>query len=273
MTALAVCVVAGAGVVAGVLGALLGLGGGVFLVPFLVAVSGLPFPLARGVSLMSVVATSSAVSASTRGQSLINLRIAMLLQVATAAGGLTGGLTSRLVSERMLTVLFSGVLGVIAAVMYWRLDQRNVVADADGDPGLLGGRTYDPDLGRDMVYRLRRAPVALLVSFLGGNVSSLLGIGGGVLIVPALNAWCGIPLRVAAATSAFMIGVTAIAALPLYWAHREVVPPLAAAAVLGVLAGSRLGVLLVARLRVRLLKLLMIAVLLAMAALMLARVP
>jgi uncharacterized membrane protein YfcA len=114
--------------------------------------------------------------------------------------------------------------------------------------------------------------VAVLASFVSGNVSSLLGIGGGVLLVPALNAWCGIPMRVAAATSAFMIGVTAIAALPIYWAHGEVVPHLAGAAVLGVLAGSRLGVLLVTRVKVRWLKLLLVVVLLAVSLLMFTRV-
>jgi uncharacterized membrane protein YfcA len=271
MSVLTVLAVAAAGTFAGTMGALLGLGGGVFLVPFLVAALGLPFPYARGISLMTVVATSSAVAAASRGRNLVNLRLAMLLQVVTAAGGLTGGLTSQFLAEGVLTILFAAFMLAIAVVMLARLNKRNLVAQGDGSPGLLGGTIYDPEHGRAMVYRLRRLPVALAISFVGGNVSSLLGIGGGILMVPALNAWCGIPMRVAAATSAFMIGVTAIAALPLYWARGEVLPPLAAGAVLGVLVGSRIGITLVTRLKVRWLKLLLIVVLLVVSAIMFSR--
>jgi uncharacterized membrane protein YfcA len=267
----AVVAVASAGAVAGLAGALLGLGGGVFLVPFLVMALDLPFPVARAVSLCTIVATSSTVGAARAATRLVNVRLAMMLQVATAAGGVTGGWTSRLASERTLTLLFATLMLAIAAVMFARLDKRNVVVDERVSPGRWGGAIRDPELGRAVVYRLRRMPVALGVAFVGGNVSSLLGVGGGVLIVPALNAWCGIPLRVAAATSALMMGVTASAALPLYWTHGEVRSHLAAAAVLGVLLGSRIGVSLVSAVRIRVLKILMIAVLLAVSALMFSR--
>ncbi len=102
---------------------------------------------------------------------------------------------------------------------------------------------------------------ALAVSLAGGSVSGLLGIGGGILQVPALNAWCGVPLRAAAATSAVMIGVTAVASAPIYYARGDVVPPLAAAAVIGVLMGSRFGFWFGERARARWLKLLMAGVL------------
>jgi hypothetical protein len=267
----AVVLVSLAGVGAGLLGALLGLGGGVFLVPFMITVLQLPFNQARGISLITVVATSSAVAATSHSRDLVNLRLGLLLQVATALGGLSGSLASRFVSDRTLTLFFAALMVLIAAVMLSRLNTRNVSAAADADPGPLGGRLYDPELGRDVVYRVRRLPLALIVSFLGGNISSLLGIGGGVLMVPALNSWCGVPIRVAAATSALMIGVTATSALPLYWAQGEVTPHLAAGAVLGVLLGSTAGVLVVTRLKVRWLKLMTIVVLLGVAVVMLAR--
>jgi uncharacterized membrane protein YfcA len=271
MAGLDVFVVGLAGAFAGLLGALLGVGGGVFLVPFLITALGLPFSLARGISLMTVVATSSAVAAGKAGQGLVNVRLALLLQVATVTGGLTGGLTSRFVSGRTLTALFAAVMLGIAAVMASRLNTRNLITDPSAAPGVFGGTLVDPDLGQAVIYRLRRLPLALVLSFVSGSLSSLLGIGGGVLIVPALNAWCGIPMRVAAATSAFMIGVTATAALPIYWVHDEVIPHLAAGAVLGVLLGSRAGLALVTRLRIRWLKVLMVLVLLAVAALMFSR--
>jgi uncharacterized membrane protein YfcA len=106
------------------------------------------------------------------------------------------------------------------------------------DPGRLGGRYYEQESGAEVVYRVKRLPVAVGASFVAGNISSLLGIGGGIIKVPVLNAWCGVPLRAAAATSAFMIGVTATAGAIIYYGHGQLEPALAAAAVLGVQVGS-----------------------------------
>jgi len=249
---------AGAG--AGWLGALLGIGGGVFLVPFLSIGLGLPQKIAVATSLMTVIATSSAVSAGTTGKNLINLRLGMLLEVASAAGGLAAALTLGYLTERQLYIIFSVVTAAIAGIMLSRLDQRNVL-HASHDPGVLGGRFID-ETGHEIVYRLKRLPVALGASFVAGNVSGILGIGGGILKVPALNAWCGVPMRAAAATSSLMIGVTAVSSVPLYYSDGYINPPLAAAAVLGVLAGSRAGLHFAGRARARWLKILMAAVLL-----------
>jgi len=122
-----------------------------------------------------------------------------------------------------------------------------------------------------VAYRIKRLPVALVASFIAGNVSSLLGIGGGVIKVPVLNAWCGIPLRAAAATSAFMIGVTATAGAVIYYGHGQLVPALAAAAVLGVQLGSGVGMHFASRASVKWLKVLMAGVLVVVAILMFAR--
>jgi hypothetical protein len=268
MPAMQVIEVMAMGALAGLLGALLGLGGGVFLVPFLVGVLGQPFSIARGISLLTVIATSSAVAAGSGARTLINLRLAMLLQVATAAGGLVGGVTAARVPERVLTALFGAVTFVVGVVMLVRLDRRNVILDTGVDPGRFGGRFFEHESGQEVVYRLKRTPLALVVSFIGGNISSLLGIGGGILMVPALNAFCGVPMRAAAATSAFMIGITAVSAVPIYYMRDEVIPHLAAAAVIGVLAGSRLGLRFAIRTRAKRLKLLMIAVLVGVTVLM-----
>jgi uncharacterized protein len=270
MGTLTVLFVMATGAVAGGVGALLGLGGGVFLVPALVLVLGLGFPEARGISLMTVIATSSAVARRTAGTRLINLRLAMVLEVATAFGGLLAGITAALISERTLTITFAAVL-LFTAVILWR--QRNVrnVLDQAIEPGVFGGRFHDRESGHEVTYRLKRMPVALLFSFIGGNVSGLLGIGGGIVKVPALNAWCGMPIRPAAAMSSFMIGVTAVAAAPIYYARGEVNLQLAAAAVVGVLVGSRVGLWYAERARARRVKFIMIGVVLVVAGLMLAR--
>src|SRR5438128_5155953 len=232
-------IIFGAGVVAGGLGALLGIGGGVFLVPFLNLALHFPFTAAAAISLTTVIATSCAVSASRTGKHLINLRLGMLLEVATVAGSLLGGVTAQFLAQSTLQKLFGIVAAVVAVVMVSRIGRRNVILDPSADPGVLGGRFYDEESGRVVTYRVKKLPVALFASFLAGDVSSLLGIGGGVIKVPALNAWCGVPLRAAAATSAFMIGVTAAGGAVIYYGHGLLIPPLAAPAGLGVQPGSR----------------------------------
>ncbi len=261
--ALQLFLVVGAGAAAGCFGALLGIGGGVFLVPFLNLVLGYSFKQAVATSLVTVIATSSAVSARTVGKQLINLRLGMLLEVATAAGGLAGGLIVVLISDRTLQIIFAVVTALIAVVMFQRRDKRNVILDPAADPGRLGGRYHENESGCVVTYRVRRLPIALIVSFVAGNISSFLGIGGGILKVPALNAWCGVPLRPAAATSALMIGVTAVSAVPVYYSRGYIVENVAAATVLGVLAGSTLGFWLATHARAKWLKLLLAAVLTA----------
>lgn len=261
ITLLLLTTVLAAGAVAGWLGALLGIGGGVFLVPFLNAVLGLDIKIAAAVSLMTVIATSSAVSARTSGRQLINLRLGMLLEVASAAGGLAAGMLFRHVPDHVLIVTFAVVSAGIAGIMLTRLEHRNVILNSDVDPGMLGGRFHEDESGGEVVYRVKRLPVGVAVSFLAGSVSALLGIGGGVLKVPVLNAWCGVPMRAAAATSGLMIGVTAVASVPIQYAGGFVPAPLAAAAILGVLIGSQGGFWLGSRAKVRWLKLLMAAVL------------
>ncbi len=242
---------------------MLGLGGGVLLVPFLNIVLGFPLPVAAATGLMTVVATSSVVARGTAGSGVVNLRLGMVLQIAAVTGGYFGGTVAGRIPERLLQGMFAVVTAAIAAIMLARLEKRNVILDRSVEPGFFGGRYHEDESGQEVVYRMRRAPAALGVSLIAGSISGLLGIGGGILQVPALNAWCGVPLRAAAATSAVMIGITAVASAPLYYARGDVVPPLAAAAVLGTFAGSRAGLWAGARARARWLKLLMAGVLVA----------
>lgn len=256
-----ILVVMGAGAVAGCLGALLGIGGGVFLIPFLNVVLGLDMRAAAGISLMTVIATSSMVAAGSANRDVINLRLGILLQIPAVAGGLIGAESVESLSQKTLYMIFASVTGIIALVMLTRLDRRNVILNSRIEPGALGGRYYEQESGQPIVYRLRRLPAALGISFSGGVMSGLLGVGGGILQVPALNAWCGIPMRAAAATTAAMIGVTALGSAPIYYARGRVDMPMAAAAVIGVLIGSRLGMWMSPRARARWLKLLMAIVL------------
>jgi uncharacterized membrane protein YfcA len=271
MTAALAAIVFAAGAVAGTLGIMLGLGGGIFLVPFLTLALGFPVKSAAAISLTTVIATSSAVVAARAGNRLMNLRLGMVLEVATAAGSLLGGITAQLVAESMLQRMFGVVAIVVAGVMLVRVNRRNVIADAHADPGRLGGRFEDAESGQTVTYRIKRLPLAIVASFIAGNLSSLLGIGGGVIKVPVLNAWCGVPLRAAAATSALMIGVTATGGAIIYYGRGDLQPLAAAPAVLGVQVGSWIGLRLAEHASVKWLKLLMAAILVIVAAMMLLR--
>src|SRR5215831_1270656 len=271
VTAALALIIFAAGAMAGSLGALLGLGGGVFLVPFLNLVLGFPFSAAAAISLTTVIATSSTVSAGKAGKHLINMKLGMLLEVATAAGSFLGGVTAQFVSQTVLQKMFGFVAAAVAAVMLSRLQRRNVILDPSADPGVLGGRYYEEESGAEVTYRVKRLPLALSASFVAGNVSSLLGIGGGIIKVPVLNAWCGMPLRAAAATSAFMIGVTATAGAVIYYGRGQLQPALAAAAVLGVQVGSWGGMRFGAAASAKWLKVMMAIVLFILAAMMFVR--
>jgi uncharacterized protein len=244
----------------GLVGAMLGIGGGVFLVPLLTLAFGVPFRAAVAASLISVIATATASSTVNLDRGLVNMRLAMTLEVATSVGGLGGGLAASLLTPQQLFLLFGFTLAAMGILMVVRSGRRNVIADTSVDPGPLGGRLQEGDV--TYVYRVRRLPLALAASLVAGAVSGLLGLGGGIIKVPVLNTFCGVPIRVAAATSAFMIGVTAAASVFVYFSRGDVVLPVAAAVALGALPGSIAGVRLGERVEARALKIFMAVVLL-----------
>lgn len=261
-----------AGLVAGVLGGMLGLGGGVFLVPVLVQGLGIPMPQAVAVSLTTVIATSNAVSGAMTGRSAINLRLGFLLELATVAGGLVGSLTATRVSPRALMITFSAVVGVMGVLTFLKRGQKNNLPES-ADPGEWGGRFLDERSGQTVAYRVKRLPLALATSAVAGLLGNLLGLGGGVIKVPVLSAWCGVPMRVVSVTSAFMIGVTATSGALVYLGRGLLVPGLAAAAVLGVRVGSGFGLRLGRRQSPVRLKIVLSVILVAVALLMLRRLP
>jgi uncharacterized membrane protein YfcA len=256
-------VLAGAG--AGCLGVMLGIGGGIFLVPYLNLVAGLPLQSAAAVSLISIIATSSVTAADPVQRKLANLKLGMLIEAFSAPAALIAATWARSISEPTLRRIFALSAIGIAIVMFTRLNKRNVALDPSFETGVLGDRFFESESGGIVSYSVKRVPVACAASVGAGLLSGLIGIGGGIVKVPVLNAWCGVPMRAAAATSSYMIGITVVAGAIPYYVHGLVIPQFAAATVLGVLAGGRLGIWLAARSKARWLKLLMIVMLLAVA--------
>ena len=231
----------GAGALAGCLGALVGIGGGVLLVPVLNVAIGLSFNHATAASLVGVLATSSSAGIAPVGRRFHNARLAILLLLFSVSGAMLGAKNLATFSDSSLKLIFGLTAAAIAAVMFVRLNTRNVLP-VGSDIGVFGERFHDHDTGADVEYRVKRVPLAAVVAFAAGVLTSLIGIGGGILIVPMLNALCGVPLRVAAATSVLMIGVTAVPSLAARWANGDLGDfHMAAMTAIGVLLGFQLG--------------------------------
>ena len=231
----------GGGCIAGTFGALLGLGGGVLLIPFLVMVLGIPMHQAIATSIIAVIATSSAGAAMNLERRTVNMRLGMLLEIATVAGAIFGGITANYLSAGVLSKIFSGLLFLVSIIMFFRArtGKENETIHTDG---VLPGSFLDDKSGKTVQYTVKRVPISLAVSLLAGNVSGLLGVGGGIFKVPVMHIASGIPMKAATATSNFMIGVTAAASAFIYFAHGHLNPFVASSAALGVLGGSMIGV-------------------------------
>lgn len=262
---------------AGAVGAALGTGGGMFLVPGLVLLFGVDIHVAIAASIVSVIATSSAAASNDVESGLTNVRLAMFLETATAVGGLAGAVIAVTIlasHSNVLAFAFVPVVLLGAALMATSRD-RDLLANPPPDRLArrlhLDGEYVGPSTGIRRAYRVTNTPLGLAFSALAGIASGLLGIGGGIFKVPAMNTLMNVPLRVASATSTFMIGVTAAAGALVYLFAGDVVLVIAAPVILAVFAGTVLGRRYGHRAPVARLKLLFVGVLVLAALLMVAR--
>ncbi len=238
--------------VAGVMGAVLGLGGGVIVVPALALGFGVDIRYAVGAGIVSAIATSSGAAATYVKDHITNIRVAMLLEVGTSIGALTGALLAAYVSSQFLFLLFSALL-LYSAVTMLRGNRQDSGAlarppDPLADKLRLHGSYPDAFLKREVSYRVGHVKLGTSLMFGAGLLSALLGIGSGSLKVPAMDRAMGLPIKVSSATSNFMIGVTAAASAGTYFMGGFIVPWLAAPVALGVIAGSWIGTRIMVRL-------------------------
>ncbi len=253
------------GAAAGVFGSLLGLGGGILIVPLLTFVFGLPLREAVAVSLVCVIVTSSASAGVYLQRHTANLRLGMVLELFTASGALAGGLVAFLLSDRVLAGLFAALLTYVAVSMFraGRKAQAAASAPTGAAPALDTGApapgSFTATLGGDD-YSVRRLRTGMAGSVFAGLVSALLGVGGGIVKVPVMNLVMGVPLKVATATSNMMIGITATSSAVIYLLRGQIDPYVAGPTALGVFAGAMIGSRVAARIDVRLLRLLFIVV-------------
>lgn len=231
------------GLLAGTLGALLGLGGGIIVVPALTLYLGIPIHQAIGVSLASVIATSSGAAAAYIRDRVTNVRVGLFLEIGAVAGAIVGALLAPIIGGRLLVGIFAVVVGYSAVSMLQPRRARVTPLSPDVLATVLRlhGRYFDQVLEEMIHYRVSRVLLGLLLMAMAGLASGLLGIGSGVLKVPALDLALGLPIKVSSATSNFMIGLTAAASALLYFDRGDVQPFLAGPVVLGVLLGAMLG--------------------------------
>jgi uncharacterized membrane protein YfcA len=260
------------GASAGAFGALLGLGGGILIVPLLTLGFGLSFREAVGVSLVCVIVTSSAAGSVYLRRDVANLRLGMTLEVFTAAAAMIGGLIAFALPEGVLGLLFAGLLAYVAFVMARGREPHD---DGDGAaPADLPAESPPPSYADRLSgegYRVRRLRWGAAGSLFAGLVSALFGIGGGVIKVPLMNLVMGVPLRVATATSNLMIGVTAASAGLVYLLRGGIDPYVAAPTALGVFVGAGVASRFAQRADLRLLRACFVIVLAFTAIQMLAR--
>jgi len=227
--------------VAGLLGALTGLGGGVVLVPLLTIFFHVDIRYAIGASLVSVIATSSGAAAAYVREGFSNIRIGMFLEIATTIGALAGAYLATVVPSTAIAIIF-GLMLLYSAYLSRKPrppDQRNLPPDALATRLRMNGSF--PEGGGKRQYNVQHVPAGFSLMFGAGALSGLLGIGSGAVKVLAMDQAMKIPFKVSTTTSNFMIGVTAAASAGIYLSRGYVDPGLAMPVMLGVLAGSLLG--------------------------------
>jgi uncharacterized membrane protein YfcA len=258
----------GVSLAAGFFGSLVGLGGGIIVVPALTLLFGIDIRYAIGASIVSVIGTSSGAAAAYVRQRLTNLRVAMFLQLATTAGAVTGAFLAGLLHGRWLYLIFGLILAPSAFGMVRRMTvpAGSVPADRWADKLDLHGSYFDEACGQEISYRVTNTTLGLVLMWLAGVFSGLLGLGSGTLKVSAMDLAMRMPIKASTATSNLMIGVTAAASAGIYFLRGDIDPIVAAPVALGVVIGAVAGSRILGRTDSRVLRLVFLAVLLVVSA-------
>ena len=237
-------------VLAGFLGSLVGLGGGIIITPALTILFGFDIKYAIGASIVAVIATSSGSAIAFVKDHVSNMRVGMLLEVFTTAGGVVGALMAGVFSSKLLYIFFSlillnsfyGMLKKTGLITKVKKEEEEIVEnDKYAEKYKLNSSYYDKAINKTIDYNVTNVPQGSLVMFGAGFASGLLGIGSGAFKVVALDTYMKLPIKVSTATSNFMMGVTATASALIYFFNGTINPAVAAPIALGTLIGSRTG--------------------------------
>ncbi|GKX68181.1 sulfite exporter TauE/SafE family protein [Inconstantimicrobium mannanitabidum] len=231
-------------ILAGVLGSILGLGGGIIITPVLTLLFGVDIKYAIGASIVSVIATSSGAAIAYIKDRITNIRIGMFLEIGTTTGAITGAFLSGIISTKYLYIIF-GLLLLYSAVAMLKKSKdelpKDVVTHPMAEKLKLNGEYYDKVLQKQVQYNVAGVYGGFGMMYVAGVISGLLGIGSGIFKVMAMDIFMKLPLKVSSATSNFMIGVTAAASAGVYLLRGNIDPKISAPVALGVLFGATIG--------------------------------
>lgn len=255
----------GIGLVAGLLGSMLGVGGGILIVPILTLALHLPIQVAIGSSLVAIVANACTAAGIYTKARLTNIKLGLLLETTTIPGAIIGGFAAAVIAPSILSALFGLVLIYVAYTMVTGQHFMSVDNQPDNhsvEPGnsldslssSLTDSYYDQNLNKVVTYKVTRTSAGLGAGFFAGALSSLLGVGGGIIKVPVMHLVMGVPMKAAIATSTFMIALTAATGAFIYQYYGNIYPFIIAPLVIGIVIGSRIGVELTQRTRGALLR-------------------
>jgi uncharacterized protein len=249
-------------------GGMLGMASGIFIVPVLTMFGQVDIRTAIGASIVSVIACSCGGAAPFLRERLTNVRLAIVLEIATTAGALSGVLLVGVLPDWVLFLVFAAILAISARQMLARRRERALAptGPSRGVAARLGASYPDRVLGREIAYRVERLPMGMALMYGAGLISALLGIGSGVLKIPAMDTALRLPIKVSSATSNFMIGVTAAASAGAYFMRGDISAPIAGPVALGSVVGAIAGAHVLIAVSNEKLRLLFVVVLLALAA-------
>lgn len=254
------------GVLAGAVGAILGLGGGIIVTPVLTLLFGVDIKYAIGASIIAVIATSSGSTIAYLKDDVLNLRVAMFLEIFTTVGALIGAVLAGLFNATFLFLLYGFLLVFQTWNMFKKLRAGEEVLkraqpDALSEKLKLNASYVDKATGEEVDYQVEKIPGGALIMFGAGLASGLLGIGSGAFKVMAMDSMMKMPLKPSSATSNLMMGVTAAASATVYFFNGSINPSIAVPLALGIIVGSTIGSRVMQKLPARTLRMIFIPVL------------
>ena len=255
------------GTFAGTMGAILGIGGGMIVTPIVTMLLGLDIKYAIGASIIAVIATSSGSTIAFLRDDVLNLRVAMFLEIATTIGAILGAILTGVVSPSVLYFLFGCLLIFSSWNMYRKLKSNNeilkrVQPDKWATKLRLNSSYYDKNLKQQIDYQVENIPGGFLIMLGAGLASGMLGIGSGAFKVMAMDNAMKMPLKPSSATSNLMMGVTAAASATVYFFNGSIRPDIAVPLALGILVGAAFGSRIMQILPARIIRMIFIPILL-----------
>ncbi len=257
----------GVGIFAGIMGSILGIGGGMIVTPIVTLEMGLDIKYAIGASIIAVIATSSGSTIAFLKDDVLNLRVAMFLEIATTIGAIIGALLTGAFEPMILYILFGSLLVFSSWNMYRKMRSgqevlQQVHADKWAEKSNLNSSYYDKNTKQQVDYQVENVPGGFLIMLGAGLASGMLGIGSGAFKVMAMDGAMKMPLKPSSATSNLMMGVTAAASATVYFFNGSIRPDLAVPLALGILGGSTIGTRIMQILPSKLIRLIFIPILL-----------